>query len=177
MQKARKCWTWHQKRWGHGIYSQPDYIMAWEGSIARFRKIGLPSPPIHDSDHRAVVVHIRKGRDGPLKTYQRNHQCFPIILPLGEQDKMTRQFEGLKASIVHPDPNHHPRNSWMSTEMWRLVANLTMLRWTGRLCRAGGRHLKRAIWASLRTNHIAPTKWVGEAIKAELRGGYVQEAF
>ena len=81
---------------------------------------------------------------------------------------MTRQFEELKASIVHPDPKHHLRNDWISTETWRLVANRTMLRWTGRLCRAGGCRMKRAIWASLKTDRIARTKRVGEAIEAEL---------
>ena len=52
-----------------------------------------------------------------------------------------------------------------------------MLRRTGRLCRAGGRRMKRAIWVSFKTNHIAWTQRVGEAIKAELQGGDVQEAF
>ena len=37
--------------------------------------------------------------------------------------------------------------------------------------------MQRAIWASLKTDRIAQTKGVGEAIKAELRGGDVQEAF
>ena len=54
-QKARKRWTWRQKRRGRWIYSQPDYIMAREDRIARLRKVGFQSPPIHDSDHRAVV--------------------------------------------------------------------------------------------------------------------------
>ena len=69
LQKARKHWAWHQKRRGRWIYSQPDYIMAREGSIARLRKVGFQSPPIHNSDHRAVVDHMRRGHDGSLKTY------------------------------------------------------------------------------------------------------------
>ena len=56
LQKAWKRWTWHQKHWGRWIYSQPDYIMAWEGSITRFRKVGFRSPLIHNSDHHAVVL-------------------------------------------------------------------------------------------------------------------------
>ena len=116
LQKARKHWTWHQKRRGRWIYSQPDYIMAQEGSIARFQKAGFQSPPIHNSDHRAVVAHIRKGCNGSLKTYRQNCQCFPITLPPGEQDEMTRQFEELKVSIIYLDLKHHPCNNWISTE-------------------------------------------------------------
>ncbi len=58
-----------------------------------------------------------------------------------------------------------------------MVANRTMLRRTGRLCPAGGCCMKRAIWAFLKTDRIARTQWVGEAIKAELQGGDVKEAF
>ena len=155
LQKARKRWTWRQTHRGRWIYSQPDYIMAREGGIARLRKVGFQSPPIHDSNHCAVVAHMRRGRDGSLKIYQQNCQCFPITLPPGEQDEMTCQFEELKATIVHPGPKHHPRNDWISMETWRLVANRMMLHRTGRLCRAGGRRMKRGIWAALKTNRIA----------------------
>ena len=68
-QRAWKRWTWRQKRRGRWIYSQPDYIMAREDRIAKFRKVGFRSPPIHVSDHRAVVAHMWKGRDGSLKSY------------------------------------------------------------------------------------------------------------
>ena len=85
---------------------------------------------------------------------------------------MTRQFEELKASLVHPDPKHHPRNDWISPETWKLVGNQTMLRQTGRLCHAGGRRMKRAIWHSLQTD-----KRVGETIEAELKAGDVREAY
>ena len=83
-QKARTRWTWRQKHWGRWIHSQPDYIMAREGDIRRFWKVGFQSPPIHDSDHLAVVAHMWKGKGGSLKTYQRNRQRFPITLPPGE---------------------------------------------------------------------------------------------
>ena len=52
-----------------------------------------------------------------------------------------------------------------------------MLRWTGRLCRAGGRRMKRVIWNSLQSDRTARTKRVGEAIEAELQGGDIQEAY
>ena len=38
-QKARKRWTWRRKRRGRWIYSQPDYIMAREDRVARFRML------------------------------------------------------------------------------------------------------------------------------------------
>jgi hypothetical protein len=103
LQRCRLCWTWCQKHWGRWIYSQPDYIIACEGDIQKFLKVGFQSPPIHNTDHRTVVVHIRKGRHGSLKTYWKGHQQLPITLPPGEQDKITCQFEELKASIVHPN--------------------------------------------------------------------------
>ncbi len=62
LQKARKRWTWCQKRRGRWIYSQPDYIMAREDRVAKFQKVGFQSPPIHGSNHRAVVTHMWKGR-------------------------------------------------------------------------------------------------------------------
>ncbi len=74
LQRCRLCWTWHQKHRGRWICSQPDYIMAWEGDIWKFWKVGFRSPPIHNTDHRAVVAHIRKGQCGSLRTYQWSRQ-------------------------------------------------------------------------------------------------------
>ena len=176
-QKARTRWTWRQKHRGHWIHSQPDYIMAREGDIRRFRKVGFQSPPIHDSDHHTVVAHMWKGKGGSLKTYPRNRQRFPITLPPGEQDKKTLLFEELKALCDHPDPKQHPRNNWISVKTWRAVAHRTMLCRTGQLCRLGSRRMKRETWNSLKDDRIAQTKQVGQSIEAELRGGDVQEAF
>jgi hypothetical protein len=52
-----------------------------------------------------------------------------------------------------------------------------MLRQTGRLCQTAARKTQREIWTSLKTDHAAWTAQVGAAIKAELVGGDVQEAF
>jgi len=90
---------------------------------------------------------------------------------------MTCQFEELKASLVHLDPMHHPRNHWIFPETWKLVGNRTMLHRTGRLRPAGGHHMKRAMWNSLQSDHTARTKRVGEAIEAEFQGGNIQEAY
>ena len=102
--KGTDALDWHQKRWGCWIHSQPDYITAREGDIRRFQKAGFRSPPIHNSDHRAVVAHMWKGKGGSRKTYRCNRQRFPITLPPGEQDKKTHLFEELKALCDHPDP-------------------------------------------------------------------------
>ncbi len=115
-QKARTRWRWRQKRWGRWIHSQPDYIMAREGDIRRFWKVGFQSPPIHNSNHHVVVAHMWKRKGGSLKTYRRNRQRFPITLPPGEQNKQTHLFEKLKALCDHPDPKQHPRNDWISTK-------------------------------------------------------------
>jgi hypothetical protein len=72
---------------GHWIYSKPDYIIAQEGGIMKFQKVGFKSPPIHDTDHRAVIASIRKGQRGSLMTYQWSCQQFPIMLSLGSKTK------------------------------------------------------------------------------------------
>jgi hypothetical protein len=89
---------------------------------------------------------------------------------------MTCQFEELKVGIVHPNPKQHPHNEWIYAETWQLVTHLMVLRWTGQLCRAGSRRLKRDIWAPLRDDRITKTKQVGKCIEAKLAGGGVQEA-
>jgi len=75
-------------RWYH---SQPDYIMAREGDTKAFRSVGFRQPRFHDSDHRAVIVKISRGREGKLKKYRRSRQTSPLQLaPLGEQDGKRR---------------------------------------------------------------------------------------
>jgi hypothetical protein len=107
--------------------------------------------------------------------------CIQVVtqtLPPWKQDKMTSQFEELKATINHPDPKQHPRNDWISTETWWLVAHRTMLSRTGCLCRAGRCRLKEAY--GLLCGTTAPpelNELVGKIIEAKLRGGDVQEAF
>jgi hypothetical protein len=86
-QKAWKRWTWRQKRRGRWIYSQPDYIMAREDRVARFRKVGFRSPPIHDSDHRAVSITCGKGEMGPSRPIDETANGSPSRSPPGSKTK------------------------------------------------------------------------------------------
>jgi hypothetical protein len=61
--------------------------------------------------------------------------------------------------------------------MWNIISHCTMLCQTGRLCKTAARKMQREIWTSLKTDRAAWTAQVGAAIKAELAGGDVQEAF
>jgi len=143
-----------------------------------FRSVGFWQLRFHDSDHRAVVARISRGRKGRLKKYRRSRQKFPLQLaPLGEHDGVTRLFGGLREECEETDSKKRPWNGWISEEMWRLIAHRAMLRRAGRLCQTGGRRLHRQIGAALRNDRRDQTARVGENIIAELAGGNVQEAF
>jgi hypothetical protein len=62
-------WTWRQRRGGRWYHSQPDYIMARGVDMKAFRSVGFWQPRFHDSDHRAVVANILRGRKGRIKKY------------------------------------------------------------------------------------------------------------
>jgi hypothetical protein len=63
-------WTWRQQRGGQWHQSQPDYCMARDRDTKLFRNATFRQPRIHDSDHRAVVASISRGRPGRLKRYR-----------------------------------------------------------------------------------------------------------
>jgi hypothetical protein len=63
-------WTWRQRRGGQWHQSQPDYCMAWDRDAKLFRNVAIRRPRSHDSDHRAVVALISRGRPGQLKLYR-----------------------------------------------------------------------------------------------------------
>ena len=182
-QIQRNRWTWRTKRRTEGdergkwIYSQPDYIMAREGDMKHIRKAGIRTPRYHISDHRAVVLYLKAGNTGKLKTYRKQRQCGPLKLEPGQQDELTLQFEALKKHCDEPDPKNRPQNSWISEGTWRIVRHMSMLRSSGRLTSALRRSMKRAMWASLSNDRQERTKRVGQAIEAKLAGGNVQEAF
>jgi len=171
-------WTWRQRRGGRWYHSQPDYIMAREVDMKAFRSVGFCQPRFHDSDHRAVVANISRGRKGRLKKYRRSRQKFPLQLaPLGEQDGVTRLFGKLKEECKETDPKQRPWNDWISEETWWLIAHQAMFRRASRLCQMGGRQLHRQIGAALCNNWRDRTARVAESIVTKLAGGNVQEAF
>jgi hypothetical protein len=156
-------------------HSQPDYIMAWEGEIWYFPKVAFRSPLVHNSDHCVVVAtfHARKSRR--LTAYCRRRQHLPLRLPLELQDKLTHTFKALKLTCAKSNPQSRGVYEWISVETWRLISHRSMLRRTGKLCQAGGRHLRWKIWDALCGDRRAQTVQIGSMIEAELAGGDVQE--
>ncbi len=62
-------WTWRQRRGGRWYQSQPDYIMARGVDTTAFQSVGFRRPRFHDTDHRAVVGNILRGRKGRIKKH------------------------------------------------------------------------------------------------------------
>ena len=152
--------------------------MAGDASVWHFRNMAFRQPRFHDSDHRAVVASIRKGKSGVLKRYRKSRQTFPLQLPpAAEQDVQTQLFGKLRATCEVDTPTRRTRSDWISEESWRLIAHRAMLRCTGRLCQTGGHHMHRQIGTLLRRDRAARTEWVGILIETDLMGGNVQEAF
>ena len=105
-------WTWRQRRGGHWHQSQPDYCMAGDASVRHFRNVAFRQPRFHDSDHRAVVASIRKGKAGVLKRYRKSRQTFPLQLPpADEQDAQTQLFGKLRATCEEEAPTRRTRSN------------------------------------------------------------------
>ena len=126
-------WTWRTNRRTEGygrkkwIYSHPDYIMARETDMKHIRNARIRTLRYHISDHRAVVLYLKAGNKGRLKTYCKHQQCFPLQLISGPQDKLTEEFEKLKKLCDKPDPKKRPQNSWILDDTWKVVCTMTML--------------------------------------------------
>jgi hypothetical protein len=165
------------KREGRTHYSQPDYIMAREGDVRQFWTVGFRWPRYHDSDHRAVVATIRRGRVGRLKSYRKQRQRHPLQLPPGPHDQLTDAFETMKAAYTDPDPKRWECKDWVSDATWQLIKRRTSLRQAGQLRRNEASVMQREVQQCLRTDRDTRTKHIGETISHELAGGNVQEAF
>ncbi len=135
-------------------------------------------PRIHDSDHRAVVAKIWKGKPGQLKANRQRRLQFPLQPPpVEEQDEQTRLFGDLRKTCEEDTPTRRKANDWISEESWRLIAHRAMLRRTGRLCQMGARRLHRQIGKSLRTDRADRTLSVRTLIESKFTMGNVHEAF
>ena len=172
-------WTWRQRRGGRWYHSQPDYCLARAQDIGQFRNVAFRQPRIHDSDHQAVVASISRGRKGRLKKYQRRRQKFSLtLLPVEEQDGVTRAFGELRKTCVEGERRAGKHGDWILSETWHLIKQRPMLQCSGHLCQVGGRRLTRLICASLKQDREARmASVVGSTIKAELTKGNIQEAF
>jgi hypothetical protein len=152
--------------------------MAQGGDKKLFRNMVFWQPRFHDSDHRAILALIMRGRPGRLKLYRQYRQTFPLQLPpVEEQDEQMRLFGELQKTWEEDVPTWRKRNKWILEESWPLIALWAMLHRTGRLCQTGGRCLHRQIGASLCKDQADQMAMVGSMVEAELAGGNVQEAF
>jgi hypothetical protein len=152
--------------------------MARDRDTKLFWNVASQQPRIHNSDHRAVVVSISRGRPGRLKRYHQRRQTIPLQLPsVEEHDEQTGLFRELRKSCEEDALTRRKWNGWISEESWRLIAHRAMLCHTGRLCQTGGCCLYRQIGALLRQDRAKRTKGVGTQIESKLVGGNVQEAF
>ena len=83
--------------------------MAREVDTKAFRSVGFWQPRFHNSDHRAAVANILRGRKGRLKKYWRSCQKFPLQLaPLEEQDGVMQLFGKLREECEDTDPKKQP---------------------------------------------------------------------
>jgi hypothetical protein len=177
MQAAKKRWRWQQKRMGRWHHTQPDYILAWKGNIRHLRRVAFRMPLVPDSDHCMIIATFHLRRIRLLTKYCRRQQCFPLRLPPGPHDRLTRNFEALRLTCKKPEPKCQQGNDWILDDTWTIISHRTMLCRTGRLCQKAAGTMQRRIWASLKTDPAAWTAQVCAAIKAKLAGGDVQEAF
>ena len=175
-QRARRH-SWAQHRQGRWITSQPDYIMCREGDVSEFRRASIKTPRFHNSDHRALVGYLRRGRRRKLQLYRRRRRRFPLQLAPGPRTELESLFEELKATVEIPKPRERKENEWVSERTWALIDHRAQLARRGQLSHRGGRALKRQIWASLRQDRQDRAARVGAIIEQELLGGNVQEAF
>jgi hypothetical protein len=157
MQAAKKRWTWQQKRMGRWHHAQPDYILAREGNVHYLQRVAFRTPLVHDTDHCAVVAIFHSRRTRRLTKYHLQQQRFPLQLPPGPHDGLTRNFETLRLTCKKPEPKRRQGNDWILDEMWTIISYRTMLRRTGRLCQMAVRTMQRKIWALLKTDCAART--------------------
>jgi hypothetical protein len=152
--------------------------MAWGEDAKLFCNVAFWQPRFHISNHWAVVASIVRGRQGRMKLYRRSRQRFPLHLPpVEEQDQLTRLFGELQNTSKENATQQQIKYNWILEESWWLIAHRAMLRRTGRLCQTGGRRMDSQIGVSLQKDQTNQMAKVGAAVKAELAGGNVQEAF
>ncbi len=84
--------------------------------MRKFKSVGFCFPRLLHSNHCAVVVVIRVGGKGWLKTYWRKRQKLPLSLPIpiGPKDEDMVAFDTLAAGCVDPKPMRKPGKDWMS---------------------------------------------------------------
>jgi hypothetical protein len=88
-------------RWHH---SQPDYILAREGNVRHLQRVVFRTPVVHHLDHQVVVAIFHSRGTRRLKKYRQQQQPFPLQLPPGPHDGLTRDFKTLKLMCEKPEP-------------------------------------------------------------------------
>ena len=124
-----------------------------------------------------MVARVRAGGERKLKRCQRRRRRSPLQLQPGPQEELETASEELKTACEPPPPRKRKENSWISDATWALVDRRAGLRRQGKFMQVDGRRLGRQIRSSLKGDRTARTEKTAAAIKSELAGGNVQEAF
>jgi hypothetical protein len=133
--------------------------------------------PRYYSDHRALVAVIHAGGGEQLKRYRQRMQQFPISLPRGPRKQLNAEYEGLQRGVVSPPLRERPANSWITTEMWKLIDHRAMLRRKGMLSQTVARSLGRQVKAQLAADRIKRAKNTALTIEGCLAVGDFVEAW
>ena len=110
------------------------------------------------------MADIRVGSQGRLKEYQRKHQKFPLLLPMGPQDKDTTTFKALAAKCMEPKTKMAKGTDWISMTTWSLIAKRMSLKQSGQLNQAAARRMKGKVNGALKADKQQLTADVGENI-------------
>jgi hypothetical protein len=164
------------RREGRWISSQCDYFFGRETDRQRFQRVSVWMPCYY-SDHCTLVTVIHAGGGEELKQYHRRTQRFPISLPRGPWKQLDAEYEELQQDVVRPPLRERPANSWITTEMWKLVDHCAMLRMKGMLSQTAARGLGRQVKAQLAADCIKRTKNTASTIKGCLTVGDFVEAW
>ena len=173
---ARGNWTWRQRRLGRWISSKPDYAITTPRGRKRVRRVRIVWPRHHDSDHRAIILNLKRGNIRRLRKYRRQLQTFPLTpaRPLTEPENV---FEALKASVERPKPRELQSNGWISTETWDLIDRRAALRKYGSLTQRVERQLGRRIKQSLKSDRQERARKAGVEITDHLSNGELKDAW
>ena len=135
-------------------HSKPDYFLACDVDHMMFRRCRWILPPMHDYDHRALVVKLSTDVE-VVKRYTRRRQRTPFRKVTEEEmTEEERMFETLKEAVDPSQRREMPKNLWTRGGIWELIDHRAQMRREGPLTQEEGRKLGRRIKAALKADRI-----------------------
>jgi hypothetical protein len=152
-------------------------LLLWKGN--RQSKIPTCKRPdallLLQSLHTGCCIYAEGGEE--LKRYQQRMQQFPISLPRGAWKQLDAEYEELQWDVVRPPLRERPANSWITTEMWKLVNHRAMLGRKGMLSQTASHGLSQQVQARLVVDCRKRTSNTASQIKGCLAAGNFVEAW